>query len=64
MLPIIVFMIFGLVAASGTQPCYNAADPDNGVGNYCACDDGKSIILPKFLPFFDHQFLARDVLES
>ncbi|KIK65243.1 hypothetical protein GYMLUDRAFT_39609 [Collybiopsis luxurians FD-317 M1] len=22
------------------QPCFNAADPDNGIGNFCECADG------------------------
>lgn len=38
---VIMFLLFlGAAMAAGQQPCYNAADPDNGIGNYCECNDG------------------------
>ncbi|KAF7572381.1 hypothetical protein PtrM4_098810 [Pyrenophora tritici-repentis] len=30
--------LLGLAAAQ-QQPCYNAADPQDGVGSYCRCAD-------------------------
>ncbi|KAI4859901.1 hypothetical protein F4820DRAFT_438466 [Hypoxylon rubiginosum] len=29
----------GAVRAVGPQPCYNHADPRNGIANYCQCAD-------------------------
>ncbi|KAL4964613.1 uncharacterized protein BDV14DRAFT_200667 [Aspergillus stella-maris] len=36
------FTFAALITASNgqAQPCYNHADPSNGVGNYCMCADG------------------------
>ncbi|KAA8620511.1 hypothetical protein Ptr902_03856 [Pyrenophora tritici-repentis] len=33
--------LLGLAAAQ-QQPCYNAADPQDGVGSYCRCADNRS----------------------
>ncbi|THV03097.1 hypothetical protein K435DRAFT_852168 [Dendrothele bispora CBS 962.96] len=34
-----LLVISGLTLAQ-QQPCLNAADPDNDIGNYCECADG------------------------
>ncbi|KAI6081953.1 hypothetical protein F4821DRAFT_15953 [Hypoxylon rubiginosum] len=28
-----------VLGATGPQPCYNHADPHNGIANYCQCAD-------------------------
>ncbi|EPQ57602.1 hypothetical protein GLOTRDRAFT_127959 [Gloeophyllum trabeum ATCC 11539] len=33
----IVPLVFAALA-SAQGPCYNQADPDNGIGNYCYCE--------------------------
>ncbi|KAL1846208.1 hypothetical protein Plec18167_002316 [Paecilomyces lecythidis] len=34
------------VLAAGKQPCENEADPDHGIGNFCACKDGCWTVGP------------------
>ncbi|KUJ17121.1 uncharacterized protein LY89DRAFT_734109 [Mollisia scopiformis] len=36
----IAMLSLSVVTLAYVGPCYNAADPDAGVGNYCQCEDG------------------------
>ncbi|KUJ17932.1 uncharacterized protein LY89DRAFT_683920 [Mollisia scopiformis] len=38
---VVALALISFSAAQGPQPCYNAADPDGGIGNYCSCADGS-----------------------
>ncbi|RDH22393.1 hypothetical protein M747DRAFT_294034 [Aspergillus niger ATCC 13496] len=34
---IVALLFMGVAVAKGIGPCYNQADPDNDIGNYCYC---------------------------
>ncbi|KAF2155257.1 hypothetical protein K461DRAFT_292130 [Myriangium duriaei CBS 260.36] len=40
-LTLLLLAIIPAVIAHGSGPCYNHADPDRGIGNWCVCKDGS-----------------------